>query len=60
METVCILNTPGVTEDAAVELARKRLELRGKVPAAKYGAELVGLTNAAVKIWQVSFLLSPR
>jgi hypothetical protein len=58
LETVCIVNTPGVTEGKAIALAKSRLEMRGMKPAADaYSADLVGLINDAVKIWQVSFLV---
>ena len=59
LETVCILRSPGVTEDRAVALARTRLEMRGMKPSQDaYSADLVDLVNDAVKVWQVSFLVT--
>jgi hypothetical protein len=58
LETVCILKSPGVTEDRAVALAKSRLEMRGMKPSKDaYSADLVDLVNDAVKVWQVSFLV---
>ena len=59
LETVCIVNRPGITESTVVALARARLQTRGLIPAEvpRPLTELVGLCNAAVKIWQVSFLV---
>jgi hypothetical protein len=58
LETVCILKSPGVTEDRAVALAKSRLEIRGMKPSNHaYSADLVDLVNDSVKVWQVSFLV---
>jgi hypothetical protein len=53
-ETVCILKAPGVTETMAEAMAWNRL--RGR----PYRSELVGLPNASVQVWQVSFLVGAR
>lgn len=59
LETVCIVNRPGITESHVVALARARLQTRGLIPAEvpRPLTELVELCNNAVKIWQVSFLV---
>jgi hypothetical protein len=59
LETVCIVNRPGITESNVVALARARLQTRGLIPAEvpRPLTELVELCNNAVKIWQVSFLV---
>jgi hypothetical protein len=58
-ETICIVKAPGVTERKAIALARARLEMRGMAPAEvpRPLAELVDLSNNAVKVWQVSFVV---
>jgi hypothetical protein len=59
LETVCIVNRPGITESTVVALARARLQTRGLIPAEvpRPLTELVELCNDAVKIWQVSFVV---
>jgi hypothetical protein len=59
LETVCVTNAPGITEGAAVSIARSRLQIRGLAPAEgiRPRVERVALTNEAVTFWQVSFLV---
>lgn len=59
LETVCMANTPGITEGDAVALAAKRLRIRGISPrmGIRPRVELLDL-NDAVKFWQVSFLVA--
>jgi len=60
LETVCVTNAPGITEGAAVSIARSRLQIRGLAPAdgIRPRVERVALTNEAVAFWQVSFLVA--
>jgi hypothetical protein len=55
------VKAPGITEGKAIALACARLEMRGLVPAegTRPFAQLVDLTNKAVKVWQVSLLVQP-
>ncbi|MFL5790999.1 MAG: hypothetical protein ACJ76A_05790 [Actinomycetota bacterium] len=59
LETVCVTNAPGITEGAAVSIARSRLQIRGLAPAEgiRPRVKRVGLSNEAVTFWQVSFLV---
>ena len=59
VETVCVNNAPGISEGAAVTIARSRLQIRGLAPAegVRPRVERVALTNEAVAFWQVSFLV---
>jgi hypothetical protein len=59
LETVCVTNAPGITEGAAVSIARSRLQIRGLALAEgiRPRVEKVALTNEAVAFWQVSFLV---
>ena len=59
VETVCVNNGPGITEGAAVTIARARLQIRGLAPAEGLlpRVERVALSNEAVTFWQVSFLV---
>ena len=58
-ETVCILKAPGVSEERAEAMAWNRLRIRGLAPESKpYRSKLVGLSNEAVQVWQVSFLVN--
>jgi len=58
-ETVCILKAPGVSEERAEAMAWNRLRIRGLAPQSRpYRSELVGLSNDAVQVWQVSFLVN--
>ena len=59
LETVNVTNAPGITEGAAVSIARSRLQLRGLAPAQgiRPRVERVALTNEAVAFWQISFLV---
>jgi hypothetical protein len=59
LETVNVTNTPGITQGAAVSIARSRLQLRGLALAEgiRPRVERVALTNEAVAFWQVSFLV---
>jgi hypothetical protein len=60
-ETVCILKDPGVTETIAEAMAWNRLRIRGLAPESRpYRSELIGLPNASVQVWQVSFLVGAR
>ena len=58
LETVCV-NAPGITEGAAVTIARSRLQIRGLALAEGISprVERVALTNEAVAFWQISFLV---
>ena len=58
-ETICVTNTPGLTEGAAVSIARSRLQIRGLALAEgiRPRVERVDLSNETVKFWQVSFLV---
>jgi hypothetical protein len=60
LETVCVTTAPGITEGAAVSIARSRLQIRGLAPAEGIRplVERVALTNEAVAFWQVSFLVA--
>jgi hypothetical protein len=60
LETVCVTNAPGITEGAAVSIARSRLQIRGLAPAEgiRPRVEQVALANEAVTFWQVSFLVA--
>jgi hypothetical protein len=58
-ETVCILKAPGVSEERAQAMAWNRLRIRGLAPESKpYRSELVALSNEAVAVWHVSFLVN--
>jgi len=59
LETVCVTNAPGITEGAAVSIARSRLQIRGLALAEgiRPRVEKVALMNEAVAFWQVSFLV---
>ena len=58
-ETVCIIKDPGVSEERAEAMAWNRLRIRGLAPASNpYRSELVSLSNDAVQVWQVSFLVN--
>ncbi len=59
LETICVADVPGFTEGDAVTLARTRLRIRGIDPATGFQprVERFGLSNAAVRFWQVSFLV---
>jgi hypothetical protein len=59
LETICVADVPGFTEGDAVTLARSRLRIRGLAPASgiRPRVERLGLSNEAVKFWQVSFLV---
>jgi hypothetical protein len=57
-ETVCILKDPGVSAERAEAMAWNRLRIRGLVTESRpYRSELVALSNDAVQVWQVSFLV---
>ncbi len=60
LETVCVTNAPGITEGAAVSIARSRLQIRGLSPAEgiRPRVERLALANEAVAFWQVSFLVA--
>ena len=59
LETICVNGTPGITEGAAVSIARSRLQIRGFALAEgiRPRVERVDLANEAVMFWQVSFLV---
>jgi hypothetical protein len=59
LETVCVTNAPGITEGAAVTIARSRLQIRGLAPTEgiRPRVERFALTNEAVAFWQISFLV---
>ena len=59
LETVCVTNGPGITEGAAVSIARSRLQIRGLAltEGIRPRVEHVALSNEAVTFWQVSFLV---
>jgi len=59
VEMVCVNNAPGITEGAAVTIARSRLQIRGLAPTEglRPHVERVALANEAVTFWQVSFLV---
>ena len=59
LETVCVNNAPGITEGAAVSIARSRLQIRGLAPAEgiRPRVKRLALTNEAVAFWQISFLV---
>ena len=60
-ETVCIVKDPGVSEARAEAMAWNRLRIRGLAPASRpYRSELIPLSNDAVQVWQVSFLVNGR
>jgi hypothetical protein len=59
LETICVTNAPGITEGAAVTIARSRLRIRGLAltEGVRPRVERVALSNEAVAFWQVSFLV---
>ena len=59
LETICVADVPGFTEGDAVTVARSRLRIRGIDPAHGFRprVERLGLSNEAVRFWQVSFLV---
>jgi hypothetical protein len=60
-ETVCIVKDPGLSEERVQAMAWDRLRIRGLAPASRpYRSELIPLSNDAVQVWQVSFLVNAR
>ena len=59
LETINVNNAPGITEGAAVSIARSRLQIRGLALAEgiRPRVKRVALTNEAVAFWQISFLV---
>ena len=59
LETICVAHVPGYTEGDAVTLARTRLRISAGSPAngSRPRVERLGFSNAAVRFWQISFLV---